>query len=67
MEAGDNLTADQCAIINLELATITPADIPPDQVENVRDYLNKQFLNHTVEPSISAKLEILDSQLEALD
>ncbi len=66
MEAGDILTADECTMINRELATIAPDDVPLDQLENVRSYLNKQLLPpQTVEPSIKAKLETLDSQLEA--
>jgi hypothetical protein len=67
MEVDESLSAEECALINRELAAITPSDVPLDQISNVRSYLNKQFLFQAVEPAISAQLESLSSGLDALD
>lgn len=59
MQAGDHLTADECAQINEGLAGLQAAQVPPEQADNVVSYLDRQFLFAQVEASLEAKLRQL--------
>ena len=65
MQNGDVLTWDKCRQIDLALSALDPAAIPPEQIENVLSYLNRQFLHKQVDESVSVQLERLIDALNA--
>ena len=67
VSSGKDITVEQCAEINKELAVINPQNVPVEQISNVIDFINQQFLYGQVEPLIAPNLEILAQALRGYD
>jgi len=63
IKTGDDLSFDECQRINAELASIKASDIPPDQSENVRDYLVSALNHGNVEDKLKKNLDALLLQI----
>jgi hypothetical protein len=60
---GGHFSADQCALIVLELAKLNPSSIPSDQTSNVLEFLNLQLLHQQVDVENLKSIEDLATEL----
>jgi len=63
-KSGDSLSSDECQQINLELVSLTVAEISEDQRNNVSDYLITALNHQSVEPQLVPKLDKLLGKLQ---
>jgi len=61
---GGPITNEECAKVNEELATLDPADVPDEQIDNVLSYLDRQFLYQQVEAKLTPQLERIIEALQ---
>ncbi|ENF8746774.1 hypothetical protein ABRI18_000340 [Vibrio fluvialis] len=58
-----SLSAEQCQLLNADLATKTITDIPPSIANDLGEYLSKALAYGSVEAGIVSKLDELLEQL----
>ncbi|MGV1720677.1 hypothetical protein ACT4MC_19100 [Vibrio furnissii] len=58
-----SLSAEQCQLLNADLATKTITDIPPSIANDLGEYLSKALEYSSVEAGIVSKLDELLEQL----
>ncbi|ELE8118379.1 hypothetical protein RB980_000969 [Vibrio fluvialis] len=58
-----SLSAEQCQLLNADLATKTITDIPPSIANDLEEYLSKALAYGSVEAGIVSKLDELLEQL----
>lgn len=63
---GRSISARETSLVDSELSTVDSAEIPDDQVENVRDYISSELLHnkHRIPEEQKAALERLFQALE---
>ncbi|WP_435248871.1 hypothetical protein ACMAZD_05685 [Vibrio sp. nBUS_14] len=54
-----SLSAEQCQLLNADLATKVITDIPPSKMSDLEDYLSKALAYGNVEASIVSRLDEL--------
>ncbi|EPM4305717.1 hypothetical protein ACTJ23_000650 [Vibrio parahaemolyticus] len=58
-----SLSAEQCQLLNADLATKTITDIPPSIANDLEEYLSKALAYDSVEAGIVSQLDELLEQL----
>ncbi|WP_418104047.1 hypothetical protein [Vibrio harveyi] len=58
-----SLSAEQCQLLNADLATKTITDIPPSIAHDLEEYLSKALAYGSVEADIVSQLDELLGQL----
>jgi hypothetical protein len=64
VKTGGQLTPHDCNTINKSLSSIDVRDIPPEQIENVSDYLASALSANSVDPKHIEALDLLLRELQ---